>query len=249
LAWSTTITGSPTSANGKLRLADDDCVGVDRIVRLNAERARQIQRLVARRGDAVDRHALEAEQRARHRLDHHEWLFARLDPGRHGGVVIAFGAQQTAEQCRVLACAPVELGCVGWPCVVRVQRRQLIEARAQQATGNVVDSLDPPDITPRRIGIAGVSHRSRVVYRWGEVGPGDADIGQGRERSIRIERGQSVDRRHLRPRRAHRHAGQQGRSRAEAGTPNAKHHRRVLAALCYARQGVRAQPALRHPSS
>ena len=115
----------------QLRLARDDGVGVDRIVRGHAERLGEVVRLAARRRQPVQRHALEPVEFARCGIQHDERSGAGLDSRRHARVVIALAAQQAGQQVRVLMRAAIDLRGVGRVAVVAVERGQRGESLAQ----------------------------------------------------------------------------------------------------------------------
>ena len=180
-----------TRLRAQLRRARNDRVGVDRVVRLHPEGLVEHRRLVPRRADAAQCHRGEAIERPRLGREHDLRLGARFDPRRDTRVVIALAAQQRAQQVAVLARTPVELRGIGGAAVILRQRRQFLEPAAQQRRRGAVDPLDPPAIAPlaRRIGRLRRGRLGRVGL---QLGPGDPDIGQCRERGVGIERHATV---------------------------------------------------------
>jgi hypothetical protein len=213
-----------TDLSGQPRGARGDRIGVDRVLRLHPERPAQRLRLGTRRGDAAERHVLQPVERAGLGGEHDERLGTGLDPRRHARVVIAFAAQQRLEKVGVLARAAIELRGIGGGAVVGVERRQFLEALAQQRRRAGVDTVDPPIVAP----FGGTVGRRRGRSAGGvgaELGPGDADVGQRRERRIGVER-----------RRVRRHGLRRGLSgkkehgsRAKPEPPQTQQHGAVLA--------------------
>ncbi len=185
---------------------------------MHAERLGQRGGVAAGRGEAGQRHAGEAVRRPRRRRERDLQLGRAddgpglaADAGVDLGVVIAIGAQQVAQQIGILARAAIDLRDVGGLAGILSERGQRIEALAQARRGDAVEPLESHDIAaiarPRRWsrrrgelrrhgGGATAARLPRLLdgqraqrgVGLGEIGPGDAEIGQGRHRRIGIER-------------------------------------------------------------